>query len=98
MFILFVIIIFAVAFYVYYKVAILRSTDELVQLYFNARSRVALGTFMLAAGIFFYLMYESTLSLVIGLIFAVLGALQFVRGFNESRHYQKEYRRLRDDN
>lgn len=94
MFILPVIVVVSVIFYIYYKVEILKTKEEVLQFYYNARSRMALGTFVLTVGITLYIFYQSTLSLVIAIIFGILGVMQVVRGFNESRHYQKEYRRL----
>ncbi|HLR14478.1 MAG TPA: YtpI family protein [Bacillota bacterium] len=87
-------IVFSIVFYVYYKVAILKTKDPLTQAYYNAKSRLALGAFIIAFAINQYLFYQSKLSLVIGLIFFILGFLQINLGFKEARHYKKEYRRL----
>lgn len=94
MFILPVITIVSLVFYIYYKVAILRTMDVLLQYYFNGRARMALGTFVLTAGINLYLFYQSKLALIVSLLFLILGTMQAIHGFKESRHYQKEYRRL----
>lgn len=94
MFILPVIVIVSIVFYIYYKVAILKTKEVIMQLYYNGRARMALGTFILTSGITLYVFYQSKLSIFIALIFTLLGALQFIRGFNESRHYQKEYRKI----
>lgn len=87
-------IIISLVLYVYYKVAIVRSKDILTQKYYNGRSRLCLGAFILLFGINQYFFYESVLSLFIGLIFAILGSMQIIRGYNESKHYKNEYRRL----
>lgn len=91
MFILPVIVIVSIILYIYYKVAILKTREVIMQLYYNGRARMALGTFILSAGITLYVFYQSKLSIFIAIVFTLLGILQFIRGFNESRHYQKEY-------
>lgn len=94
MFIFSILIVLAIVFYIYYKVAIVKSTDPLTQAYFNAKSRVSLGVFISAFAINQYLLYQSKLTLIIGIVFLLLGYLQLVVGFKEARHYKKEYRRL----
>ncbi|CDO01638.1 membrane protein [Oceanobacillus picturae] len=94
MFIFPVIIILSVVFYVYYKVAILKTKDRLTQVYFNARSRMCLGSFVLFFGVNQYVYYQTQLSLFIGILFFALGGFQLYTGFKEARHYKNEYRRL----
>src|SRR5699024_1840453 len=93
----FAIIITAVL-YIYYKVAILRTKDELTQHYFNAKARICLGGFMLFFGMQQYLFYLTKISLLITIIFIVLGVMQLIRGINETRHYKKEWERLNPEN
>ncbi|HLR75131.1 MAG TPA: YtpI family protein [Virgibacillus sp.] len=88
------IIVISVVLYIYYKVAILKSTDRLTQEYFNAKSRLCLGSFIIAFGINQYILYQTRLTLFIGIIFIILGGLQLNVGFKEARHYRKEWRRL----
>lgn len=94
MFIFTLLIIVSLVLYVYYKVAILKDRDPVTQLYFNAMSRVCLGSFILFFAINQYMLYETRLSLFIGIVFIVLGGMQISRGIKEAKHYRKEYRRL----
>lgn len=94
MIILTIVMIISIALFVYYKVAIVKNKDILTQKYFNGKSRVCLGTFVLFFAINQYIFYQTTLSLVIGLIFTLLASMQIYRGFNEARHYRNEWRRL----
>lgn len=89
-----IIIILSAVFYIYYKVAILKEKSTLTQKYFNGRARSCLGAFMIAFAINQYTLYLTKLSLFIGLAIFILGLMQFIRGFKEARHYQKEWRRL----
>lgn len=83
--------------YIYYKVAILRSKDELTQVYINAKARICLGIFVLVFGANQYIFYQTKLALFIAIIFVVLGMMQAVRGYKEAVHYRKEWRRLNPD-
>ncbi|WP_010651145.1 YtpI family protein [Oceanobacillus massiliensis] len=89
-----IIIVVSAVLYIYYKVAILKSNDELTQKYFNGKARLCLGTFLLFFGINQYLFYKTQLSLFIGILFLILGGLQAYRGFKEAKHYRNEWRRL----
>lgn len=89
-----IIIILSAVLYIYYKVAILKTKDNLKKSYFNAKSRICLGSFVLVYGINQYLFYETRLSLFIGIIFLILGGLQLNRGLKETKHYRNEWRRL----
>ena len=56
-----IIIVVSAVLYIYYKVAILKSNDELTQKYFNGKARLCLGTFLLFFGINQYLFYKTQL-------------------------------------
>jgi len=89
-----IVIVISITLYVYYKVAIVKSKDILTQKYFNGKSRICLGLFILFFGVNQYFFYESGLSLFIGIIFALLGMMQLIRGYKEARHYRNEWRKL----
>ncbi|WP_156291453.1 YtpI family protein [Oceanobacillus salinisoli] len=89
-----ILIVLSLVFYVYYKVAILKSKDGLTQRYFNARSKICLGSFVLFFGINQYLFYLTQISLFIGIIFILLGGYQIYDGFKQTRHYRSEWKRL----
>ncbi|WP_188453419.1 YtpI family protein [Virgibacillus oceani] len=92
-----IIITISLVLWVYYKVAILRSNDKLTQAYFNAKSRICLGSFVFFFAINQYIFYETKLSLFIGIILLILGAMQLNLGFKETRHYRNEWKRLNPD-
>src|SRR5690625_1859149 len=68
-----IVIVISIVLYIYYKVSILRTKDGLTQLYFNAKSRICLGTFIIFFGINQYLYYQSKFALIISLVFLLLG-------------------------
>ncbi|HLS06773.1 MAG TPA: YtpI family protein [Bacillota bacterium] len=88
------IIVISVVLYIYFKVAILRSHDRLTQEYYQAKSRICLGSFIVAFGINQYLLYETRLTLFIGIAFLLLGFIQLHVGIRDARFFRKEYRRL----
>lgn len=89
-----ILIVISVVLYIYYKVAILRTKDSLTQKYFNAKSRIFLGTFLISIGINQYLANQIKFVLIISIIFLLLGGYQAIYGFNEAKHYRKEWKRL----
>lgn len=89
-----ILIMISIVLYIYYKVAILRTKDPLTQVYFNAKARICLGCFIFFFGINQYLLYGTKVSLLIGMLFAVLGGMQTTRGLKEAKHYRNEWKRL----
>ncbi len=89
-----IIIMLSLVFYVYYKVAIIKTSDKLTQAYFNAKSRISLGSFLFFFGINQYIFYQTQISLFIGIVFLILGGLQLNLGFRETKHYRKEWKRI----
>lgn len=89
-----VIIAISIVMYIYYKVAILKTKEPLNQVYFNSKARLCLGSIVFFFSINQYLLYQTKLSLYIGLVLFVLGGANLIRGFREAKHYKKEARRL----
>lgn len=87
-------IVISVVLYIYYKVSILKSNDRLTQEYYQAKSRIALGSFIVAFGINQYILYQTRISLFIGILFLLLGIMQLHVGIRDARFFRKEYRRL----
>ncbi|MDY0405341.1 YtpI family protein [Virgibacillus sp. 179-BFC.A HS] len=88
------IIVISLVLYVYYKVAIIKASDGLTRGYYNGKSRICLGSFILFFGINQYVYYQTRLSLFIGIVFILLGCLQLYVGIKESKFYRKEFRRV----
>jgi hypothetical protein len=89
-----IVIVLSAVMYLYYKVAILKTKDGLTQRYFNAKSRICLGLFLLAFGINQYVFYQTKISLLIGILFILLGMVHLIRGSRETKHYRNEWKRL----
>ncbi|WP_430784818.1 YtpI family protein [Virgibacillus flavescens] len=93
-----ILIVLSLVFYVYYKVAILKSNEILTQKYLNAKSRMCLGGFVIFFAVNQYIFYQTKISLFIGIAFFILGSLQATRGFKEAKHYRSEWHRLNKSN
>ncbi|MCP3025447.1 YtpI family protein [Halobacillus sp. A5] len=91
-----IIILLSFVLYIYYKVMVVKTKDPLSQEYLNSKAKMALGVFVFFFGINQYLLYETRLSLFIGIVFLILGVMQVRLGLKASRHYQQEYDRLRE--
>jgi len=89
-----IIIVLSVVLYIYYKVAILKTKDDLKKAYFNAKSRICLGSLVFFYGINQYIFYQTRLSLFIGIVFLILGGMQLRFGLKLTKHYRSEWRRL----
>lgn len=76
------IIVLSAVFWVYYKVAILKSKDRLTQAYFNAKSHVCLGSFIFFFAINQYIFYQTQLSLFIGIVFLIFGGFHLFNGID----------------
>ncbi len=94
MFIFAVITVTAFVLWIYYKVAILNTKDGLKQAYFNAKSRICLGSFLVAFTINQYIYYETRISLFVGIVFLVFAIPLISRGIKEVKHYKSEWKRL----
>ncbi|GAA0426027.1 MAG: YtpI family protein [Bacillota bacterium] len=94
MFIFSIFIVISIVLYVYYKVAIVKSKDGLTQAYFNAKSRICLGSFVLFFTANQYILYQTKLSLFIGIVLLIVGVPQIYRGIKEVKHYRNEWKRL----
>ena len=94
MFLVAILIMISIVLYIYYKVSILKTKDQLSQVYFNAKARICLGSFIFFFAINQYLLYGTKISLFIGFIFLFFGIIQMNRGFKEAKHHRKEWKRL----
>lgn len=84
----------SIVLYVYYKVAILRSKDSLIQNYINGKAKISLGIFLISFAINQYIAAPIKVILFISIIFILLGIIQLVDGFNRAKHFRKEWKRI----
>lgn len=82
-----VLIIFAFVFYLYYKIKSYRSNKPIEKRWISAKSSIALGLFVAFFGMNQLFLYRSTLSLVVGAVFLLIGFASAWAGFRAYRHY-----------
>lgn len=77
----------ALAFYVFYKVKAFRTTKPVVKQWLSAKSSIALGLFVALYGLNQLFLYRSSLSLIIGIIFVLLGFSSSWAGLRAYKKY-----------
>ncbi|WLR44175.1 YtpI family protein [Bacillus carboniphilus] len=82
-----ILIIFALMFYLYYKVKFFRSSKEMERQWLSAKSSIALGAFVFFFGVNQFFLFRSSLSIIIGAIFVVIGLGSVWAGFKAYRFY-----------
>jgi hypothetical protein len=85
-----IMIILTMILYVFFKVKILSLKEPLLMRYTNAKARITLGLFIIFFAINQYLFYESTLSLIVGILFLFFGVLQTQYGIKLLRFFRKQ--------
>lgn len=80
-------IIFSLSFYLYFKTKYFRTKQPMEKQWISAKSSIALGAFVFLFGINQYFIYQSTLSLVIGLLFIAVGGGSIWAGIRAYKYY-----------
>jgi hypothetical protein len=82
-----IIIIISAVFFMYNKVQFWRAKESLLKRIYQTKSTLALGFFLTAFGANLLISPRSTVDIIVGAIFAVLGAANVIFGYRASRHY-----------
>lgn len=85
--VLVVLIVITLAFYVYYKAKAYRSTKQIVKQWISSKSSIALGLFVAFFGLNQIFLYRSSLSLIVGAIFLLIGLGSSWAGYRAYKHY-----------
>ena len=80
-------IVFSLAFYLFYKIKYFRSKKPMERKWISAKSSIALGSFVFFFAINQFLIHRSTVSLIIGIVFVLLGAGSIWAGYRAHRYY-----------
>lgn len=81
------VIIFSLSFYIYFKIKSIRTKKPNEKKWISGKSSIALGIFVLFFGINTIFMMRSTLSIIIGFIFIIIGALTVYGGHKVYKHF-----------
>ncbi|WAA11674.1 YtpI family protein [Fervidibacillus halotolerans] len=85
--ILLFLILFSLGFYVYYKIKYIRSNNGNEKKWLSAKSSIALGLFVGFFGLNRLFISQSTVSIVIGIIFLLVGTVSVWTGFKAYKFY-----------
>lgn len=85
--ILVILIVFSLAFYVFYKIKYVRSAKPGERRWISSKSSIALGLFVLTFGINQLYIYQSTVSYIIAAVFILLGAINIWSGIKAYKFY-----------
>lgn len=82
-----ILIIFAFSFYLFYKVKYYRTRKPMEKQWLSAKSSIALGIFVFFFGLNQLFLFNSTVSLVVGIIFMLVGIASSWAGYKAYKHY-----------
>jgi uncharacterized membrane protein len=82
-----VLIILSLSFYVYFKVKYFRVKEHMHKKWISAKSSVALGAFITSFGINQWIAIPSKVSMVVGIIFLIVGIGSIRVGIKAYRYY-----------
>ncbi|MRX71739.1 hypothetical protein GJU40_06060 [Bacillus lacus] len=82
-----ILIVFAISFYIFYKVKYHRTKKPMEKQWLSAKSSMALGMFVFFFGLNQLFMFRSTLAAVIAVIFALVGLGSTWAGYKAYQHY-----------
>ncbi|USK32886.1 YtpI family protein [Bacillus sp. F19] len=85
--VLVILIIFAFSFYLFYKVKFYRTKKPMEKQWLSAKSSIALGIFVFFFGLNQLFLFHSTVSLVVGIIFMIVGIASSWAGYKAYKHY-----------
>ncbi|NCU18072.1 YtpI family protein [Pallidibacillus pasinlerensis] len=82
-----VIIVFSLAAYVYYKIKFFKTKKEIEKKWLSAKSSIALGLFVFFFGINRIFITQTTVTVIIGIIFIIIGGFSIYTGFKAYKFY-----------
>ncbi|WP_409270901.1 YtpI family protein [Neobacillus sp. SCS-31] len=85
--ILVILIVFSLAFYVFYKIKYVRSTKLIERKWISSKSGIALGLFVLTFGLNQLYLNHSMVSYIVAAVFVVLGGINIWSGIKAYKYY-----------
>jgi len=82
-----ILIIFSLAFYVYYKTKYFRTRRPVEKQWLSAKSSIALGAFVLFFGVNTFFIHPSLVSTIVAIIFLLVGIGSIWAGYRAYKHY-----------
>lgn len=83
-----ILIVISIVVYFFYKVKAFRTKRVIEKNWINTKASIALGSFLVFFGINqIFLRYDSVITLVVSIIFILLGLANVILGYKAYRHY-----------
>jgi len=82
-----ILIILSLSFYVFYKIKFFKTKKPMEKQWISSKSSISLGLFVFFFGLNQIFMLRSTVSIIVGIIFVIIGALSSWAGYKAYRHY-----------
>lgn len=87
MLLLTILIIIALMLYIFYKAKVFQSKKPMLKYWYDSKARIALGVFVFLFGLNQLFIQRSTVAIIIGVIFVVIGTFYTVGGAKAFKHF-----------
>lgn len=77
----------SLSFYLFYKIKYFRTKQPMERKFLSAKSSIALGLFISLFGINRYIIHQSTISLIIGMLFLIVGIGSIWTGYRAYKYF-----------
>jgi hypothetical protein len=85
--ILVILIIFAIAFYIYFKVKHFRTKLPAEKRWISSKSSIALGSFVALFGLNQLFLYQTTVTYIVAAVFIILGVVNMIAGIKAYKYF-----------
>jgi hypothetical protein len=85
--ILVILIIFSLAFYIYFKIKYIRTKAPAEKRWISAKSSMTLGTFISLFGVNQLFLFHTTITYIVASIFIILGMINIWGGYRAYRYF-----------
>ncbi|ADC48753.1 hypothetical protein BpOF4_03435 [Alkalihalophilus pseudofirmus OF4] len=82
-----IIIVFSAVFFIYNKVKTWKTPEGLLKRIYQTKANISIGFFLVAISINLLIAPRSTVDVVVGIVFLILGIANVVLGYKAYRHY-----------
>ncbi|WP_100373754.1 YtpI family protein [Bacillus sp. FJAT-45037] len=87
-----IIIVFSGVFFIYNKIKTWRTPESLLKRIYQTKANISIGFFLVAVSINLLYSPRSTVDVVVGIAFLILGAVNVVLGYKAYRHYIPQFK------
>jgi hypothetical protein len=82
-----IIIVFSAVFFIYNKIRTWRTPEGLLKRIYQTKANISIGFFLVAISINLLISPRSTVDVVVGIVFLILGTANIILGYKAYKHY-----------